>query len=295
MLRTLLAAALVVALPGASAMTLDIRSPSAPLQPEAQQGPIEISAAIPCQDIWARRTQVGASQTLELEVNAPPYVVLSGPTTVAIAPESCPSPQGSTTVETRLLAALTREAPGLVPIQLRIEARLSGQSMLGGDNGRAEGAAVVVAAPWLLLDIRPASKVACACPEALFAVDVQNLGNVQTRVHFQLKEETSGADIMMPDDVIVESPNGGTGPTNGTVFISARLIDGKAAAFTVVVTPMVAFLPSEQGLSREASFLAKGPDLEPLSDEIAEQAPLPAAPLLGLLLLGIAFLARRRA
>lgn len=293
MLR-LLALALLLATPAGAALTLRAVPPAAPLAPEVETGLVRLTVDLDCMEVWSHRTPTSQAAIL-LQVQAPSYVVVTGPSSLELPTEQCPTPQGTASVQAELAASFTRLAPGLTAVPMQVAVQLAGQPLpLSSNPASAQATIPLVAAPFHLIEVRALSKLECTCPEAVFTAIVANFGNTQTQVDFALTDVQTGVSVVLPSAVVLESPNAGVGATNQSITVRATLAGAAQGVFTLTATPRSVLAPDAQGTPVSNSFLAVAPPMEMEGLE-TEAVPLPTAPLLALLLLGLAVVARRRA
>jgi hypothetical protein len=135
-----------------------------------------------------------------------------------------------------------------------------------------------------LIAIRAPSKIQSVDADgaAHFRLDVQNRGNAATTVTLLLNGSAGDWTIDVPGPVSVEAGR------NTTVEVIARNSPGKDdRSFVVTATSAATADPGLAGNALNLSLLARDPGSGLLS-------PAPMAPLVALLLLGAALVARRR-
>lgn len=201
-------AALVAATPLALAQTgtageirLSLADHSAP-EPPGSRFAIPFVARVPC-------ALAGEAATLHLAVaRAPAWLAaVPSPEAVALASRDCPG--DAFMAEGTVEIVLSPRAPARAPEAIRLTATLEGGEASAATH--AERPIVVSFVPQL--DLRVPTPTKLGEPQAVleFPVEIENRGNGNTKVSFQIDEPTGGFRAPVPQPVTLEGA-----PWNGT-------------------------------------------------------------------------------
>ena len=297
-LRAVLFLALVL-LPAAAAqdvpagqLTLTLEGlPDTPIPPQVDVGEFEAVVRLACSEGERLYSAVNGQLVIDVAFSTPPEIVVTGPSFIAIDTSPCLDGAG---VEARksYQVNVMRTAPGLQPLPLTVTATPQVREAPWGTPAPQTAAFEVVADYYSRNDVDLASKLQeCRDGQATYDLQVTNLGNARTVYTFELASQPSGGDwlAVLPDPLVLDSPNGGSGPTSGTATVTVHCPSGnKAGAFQLTILPSAADDPSKTGDTRTANLLARA---RPLDGDV----PAPAGPWAAMSVLGAALLARRRA
>jgi len=301
---------LLLAVPAASAGPVSfasIEGPAFPVMPEVQAAPLVARVDVDCQAVleWTGFGALGDSVRLDLRVDAPPEILVTGPTTVTVPVQDC---LGKDTVEGTFASnvAVTRDLPGLVPHSIGLTVDASTGGALGPAEGeaRAEGSSEVTADYFSLIQAKVPEKVQEAERDRAteFAIEVLNFGNARTVVRFDLEDMPPGAapaegwDVILPAPLVLE-PAGGAEAVL-TVWPPRGLEGPAQAAFRLEMAPTAAHDPSKEGAHVSVDLLARLgrrlPSLDPEAAVEVEEAPSAGVTFFSTAVLVAALAARRR-
>lgn len=288
----LLATLCVAAAPTAAEMGLSFTQPEGRLQPEGALAAVTATITHDCQSLLLRNN--GADRVLTLEFDNPETLVVVGPLTTSFPEDACSGPEGAATVVEEYQVAITRAAPGLTPLSVSATAQLAphaSDDLLSTDR-EAEAGFTVEAAPYFVIEPRVQQKLQTVAGDAGTAtLEVANHGNVRTKV-VATPRITVGT--MAPVDIVLDSPNalaaGGSVSGNLHLDFQAPAGDWSVSDVVLVITAVAADDPSLASTNvMEVSVRFVNGD-----DDGGRQAPLPAPPLVGLLLVAVALALRHR-
>jgi hypothetical protein len=296
--------AAVMAVPAAAAtLTLSANGPVPEIAPNTQQAPIEVSVRMDCQDVLLRTHGAVLASGLEVQIasSAPPYVTLTGPQALTLPAEPCRSPGAATTEANRTFtAAVSAQAPGRVPLAVNFTATVAEDPQAAGlAPAESDSKSITVqAAPLLMLTAETANSILeLTRPDSTFSLQVENLGNVPTRLVATFAVSAppahtavAGVHVQAPDLVL------GTPTRPGSLPVKADLVlhlhaEGAALPLQFVVQvrlePQAAEGTAPPGNGIVVNFLFRN------NLSAGKASPMPTAPLAGALLLALA-LPRRR-
>lgn len=259
-----------------------VDAPPGPLLPH-QPGPLVVRLEVRCDEALARS---GSEESFpfSLEFHAPEFIIFTGPTSLLMPSSGCrQDPAGFASTTATFQVAPTREAPGLQTIPAVVVVKLP-PTVPPSNDPEPEAEFGVSVGYESLSAVKMATKL-MTCSTCDFAINVSNHGNARTTYTFSWGEDGPGEGWKgtLPDPLILDSPNSGTGKPSGEVLV--RVSSGNNEhAFTVVVTAAAADDPTLVGGTLTVNFLAR-PD-GGLRD-IAGPAPT-------LVLMALALLAARR-
>jgi hypothetical protein len=295
-----LAALAFLTTPAAAAMTLAVAIDPARIAPNQESRAMEAVVTVDCTSVRAR-TVTAASAPVTLAFSNPSTVLLTGATVGQFMADDCPA--GAETAELRMpyVVAVTHEAPGLVPLQVPVQASLESHSAdlaLGGLPQANATFAVTPAAQLASEAQSPAKLKPCGCP-VTFDIDVTNFGNVRTRYEFTLDSRPA---MPLPDEAFVlpepfelaPSTVGSTSTGTAKVVFQAPADTWSGeAVFTVLVHSSAVGDPATTGAPLSVSMLVRNADAPSALDKATPGLHGPALAV-GLVCLA-AFAARRRA
>ncbi|MFO1532230.1 MAG: hypothetical protein ABR562_00805 [Thermoplasmatota archaeon] len=249
-----------------------------------ETGSSEVNATFTVDCAWSS-TPLGESVVTVRPV-AMPDLYVQGPRTVTMP--GCMAGATTASMSVSYFVTANRRAPGLQAIACRLEAEVSaGTSVSTGGHANATFAVTVDYLP--LIQAQVASRTILTAPgePARFDVVVKNFGNAQTKVTFALADEpTDGWVIDLPEPLVLDSPSGAVANVTAVLTVTGSgdgAFTNKEMPLTLVLTPLAAADGTKVGDKVSVNLTARvrgTPD---------------AGPLLGIVLLTAAAVARRRA
>lgn len=264
----LLATSLVQAQPWEEPMRVEVVAPAGPLKPNELE-PLLVEVTLQCSALVAAIGPANPEDAIvTVSFAAPEEVVITGPERLALPASGCTSGALSVSVTSAFNVSVGRLAPGLVPRQVSVMARLESAASTLPPMRQANDEFVVVAAADFLSQVTvPTRQKSCSCNSLDYEVLVSNLGNVPIKYTFSLGSQPSlpwTADV--PDPLLVDP-----GETRTAVFTVHPAGGDEAGAYTLLVEsshqssavqgdPMAVTV-----LARHQSLLdVPGPDVMPL-------------------------------
>lgn len=257
----------------------DVVEPSGPVKPEIENPPITVKYTYTL-DTQAHTALTAANGNLNIDFdfNCPAYVVVTGATTVVKA--IAPSQQAGTSSydgEAKFNVAIKRTAPGLEQIPCTVTATAKALGNIPQVSSSATPFSVS-ADYYSLLQATVASQLKQSGPykQVPFQIELTNFGNARTQVNFELTNEPSGGkwDAILPTQMILESPNTGLSPTQGTATLTVSTTykngwNNEQGAYAIAIKSVAADSPDKVGNELATNFLVRVrgvyvPSLEPI-------------------------------
>ena len=300
----LVAALLLSAMPvqATEIVVTRIEAPVAPLVPMSETGTVVVHTMVDCRSLTPDGGQLAYTFVM------PASIALTGPMSQKVPPCAPADALMGRMAEHKqaFQVVLGRELPGLEQIRAMVGVHFSpaGPFLPPTSNARSADTPFSLSADaYFLTQAAAASRlVQCECEEAVFHVQVENLGNSRTRYDFELVPAGGPADwsAQAPEPLVLDSPATAPGASNGTVEVRVRMPSEGQRAYQLTVTPSAADAPDKVGPALTVNLLAvRGLDeagsLETSASQEVAELPLPIGPALGLGLLAFAGLLRRRA
>ena len=205
----------------------DITSPAAPLTPELGAGTVTIPFTYQLDN--AAYNLAGAAQSavsINFRFDCVDGVEMSGALTRILPIEPTGAPTANFPGSASFTVAVTRDAPGLKLLNCNIFMSANSVSQVAPAVDERNVASFKVKADYfpLISSGVAGSSIKQAGPQknVNFDVTVNNFGNAKTQVVFSIVDEPSSGkwEVLTPDPLILDTPNGGTEATQGTGTIS---------------------------------------------------------------------------
>lgn len=263
----------VMFVPGAAAQTgnptmtvTKITLTPALIFPESGTGTLTVDFTYNLPTLFHNAAQAtGPGVPVKASFQCPSYVTPVGPTSLVLAwPQAGgQEAKGSFTFD----VTVGREAPGLqaLPCKVKVTAEgVGGGTVPGADSG--EVPFTVKADYYSLIQAKISKKVQQAGPQkdVPFDIELSNFGNARTQIAFEVANKPEGGkwNILVPENIILDSPNAGTGKPNdiATVTITTTYKNGwnnEQGAFQVLMKPTSADQPDKVGNQLSANMLVR--------------------------------------
>lgn len=264
------------------------------VKPQIESPEFGAVVTAPCDAVLARivptAPQDGVPVIIEFEAES--GIVITGASVVLIDPQECLAGAATATVRQPFQLNIPRTAPGLQALPVVAQAH-----MAPGPGSAApldsEPAPFMVTADYYAVNlVKVASRLkGCDAPcSVTFDLEVENFGNARTQYTFGLGTQPRGSgDVDLPPPLILDGPTADGGTTRGIATVKVHVGRGTGeAAYQVLLMPAAADDPTKAGNPLSVDVLVR--DTSPL----AKATPAPTPPLVGLLGLAAAAIARRR-
>ncbi len=284
----LLATTLIAAPARADLAIESVDVPPEPIAPEVELGLAVVRMSVDCTSMMIRDPPpLAAGVSVNLLWEAPPRVIVVGPSTIFAPTEACMGGALQVPVEAAFNVSIPRTVPGLEPLPLTVRAWLNTDSL---DEAEDTAQTNVTAGAFLQSRVEAPVKLrGCSCDELRYDVELTNYGNVRTRYVFEVGTAPTVGRLRLPEPVVLDAP-GGPEPSSVQVSVVFEAPSGSwaEAALQVVVRTSAADAPGTEGTPLMVHFLARN-----TSSLERWGMPLPSAPIL-LVTLAILAAVRRR-
>ena len=257
----------------------DVVEPTAPIKPEIENPQITVKYTYTLDtQVHTGATAANGNLNIDFKFTCPPYVVVTGATTVVkqVTPSTTPG-TSSYPDEAKFNIAIKRTAPGLEQIPCTVTATAKALGQIPQVSSSATPFSVS-ADYYSLLQATVQSQLKQSGPykQVPFQIELTNFGNARTQVRFELTNEPPGGkwDAILPTQLILESPNTGLTPTQGTatLTISTTYKNGwnnEQGAYGIAIKSVAADSPDKVGNELSTNFLVRVrgiyvPSLEPV-------------------------------
>lgn len=253
-----------------------VSPPTSPIQPEIANPALTVEVKYQVES--APFTGVGAvSPNLKVDIafTCPAYVVITGPASITMT--VTPGQETAFTETGSFNVAVKRTAPGLEQIPCTVKATANALGQLESSSS-ADTRFSVSADYYSLLQATVSKQLQQSGPykNVPFQMDITNFGNARTQINFELVTEPKGGkwNVILPTQMILESPNTGLTPTQGqaTMTVSTTYKNGwnnEQGSYTININSVAADDVSKPGNELQTNFLVRVrgvyvPSLEPV-------------------------------
>lgn len=245
----------------------DVTVPSAPIVPELENPAFKVRFSYQLDNqLYDLAGQVNSVAAIKMQFQCPSYVVITGPSTVLLSISAAP-PQAAFNGEGNFNVAIKRTAPGLEQIQCSVTVQSDPvvNPFIAGSTA-SQRPFSVSADYYGLLQAKVATKLKQAGPQKQvpFELELTNFGNARTQVNFEILNSPGGKkwNALLPDVIILESPNSGQGATTQTATFTVATPfkngwNNEEGAYTLSIKPEAADNPEKKGSELTANVLVR--------------------------------------
>ena len=269
----LLAAALFVAVSAAPAamasLTVTVDVPKGFIKPEIETGKVVLNLTLDCQT--ALKFVPAVNNPIQFSVTwdsaSPSNVMLNGPSVIPLKIDGCQTqPTGSVTQSVPYTVGVTRNAPGMESLAIRMIINCNGKEADGTRLAPVETNFTVKADYFPLVQAKVNNNIVEGAPgtQVPFQIELSNLGNAATTVTFSQSLPTPDArwNLTLPAAVTLDTPNKPGAATNATVIFLVTTPaksgwNNEDAVFTIVMTPASALDSGKTGEPITISVLVR--------------------------------------
>lgn len=277
-LALLLATAMV---PMASAQdtstTIDkVTPPTTPIRPEIDNPTLKVDVTYIVNNPGFT-VQGGVIPNVKIDVTfkCPAYVVITGPT--SIFAQVTPGQDNTFPATGQWNIAVKRTAPGLEQIPCTAKATAATTQQLTTSSSQ-DTPFSVSADYYSLLQATVSKQLQQSGPykNVPFQIDLANFGNARTQISFETVTEPKGGkwNAILPTQMILESPNTGLTPTQGTATMTVSTTykngwNNEQGGYTIKIKSVAADAPDKVGNELQTNLLVRVrgvyvPSLEPV-------------------------------
>jgi hypothetical protein len=269
--------------------------PASPVKPQVENPMFSAIVVVRC-DVVLEGVNPAAPMdpvpVADVVFQAQSGVLITGASTIAVDPALCTTPPATeATVRQPYQISIPRSAPGLQAIPAIVQVSGHPPSAPGIPASPEQQIPFTITADYYSVNqVAVEHKVQQCRQTCAYELEVTNFGNARTLYRFEIVDGPEGGNwnAIPPEALLLDSPNSGQGNSTGIArFVVHPGVGDGEDSYHILIHPVSADDPSKAGNPMTVKVLAQHTGVLGID--------APAAPLVLLLLAGLAVASRRRA